>query len=405
MLDSREAAVVARGSILKRKNKNGTVTYSIKYRAQDGTQVKRAVGPVRAEAEKALTTALAEVDRGQLRSASKETSAAAAARWLDRKKSRLEASTLQDYERHLRLRLLPAFGPMPLRRISRRHVEDYIHSLDVGGALSRKTINDSLIPLRQVLGMALREGTISTNPAVSADRDAPIELPYERPTMAFLRREEAIRYLEAAQADYRLLAEVLLGAGLRIGEALALQWGDVRREAGVLSVSRTFKVGGIGTPKGDRVRAVVIADYLFEMLEDSRPSDADGLDLIFTRQGDPIRRQWVHRFWHRTTLAEAGLPLEVRLHDLRHTAATLWLASGQSIYFVQQQLGHKDIQTTIDLYGHPDRQAHRQAAQQAARWWREGVSEGVSVPPVVPQTAQCVHDEGDQARPSAVFGH
>jgi hypothetical protein len=59
-----------------------------------------------------------------------------------------------------------------------------------------------------------------------------------------------------------------------------------------------------------------------------------------------------------------------RLHDLRHTAATLWLASGESIYFVQQQLGHKDIQTTINLYVHPDQAAHRQAAQRAAAWWR-----------------------------------
>lgn len=44
------------------------------------------------------------------------------------------------------------------------------------------------------------------------------------------------------------------------------------------------------------------------------------------------------------------------------TAATLWLAAGESIYFVQQQLGHADIQTTIDQYGHPDKQPHREAA-------------------------------------------
>lgn len=392
---------MARGSILKRRNKNGTVTYSIKYRTQDGTQVKRAIGPTRAEAEKALTTALAQVDRGQLRSASKETFAAAAQRWIERKRSRLEASTLQDYERHLRLRLLPAFGPMPLRRITRRHVEDYVHSLDTAGKLSRKTINDSLIPLRQVMGMAVREGAITTNPAVSADRDAPIELPYERPTMAFLRREEAMKYLEAAPADYRVLAEILLGAGLRISEALALQWGDVQRDAGVLSVARTFKVGGVGTPKGDRVRAVVVADYLFDLLDRSRPAGAGAQDLMFTRDGRAIRRQWVHRFWHRPTLVDAGLPLEIRLHDLRHTAATLWLASGQSIYFVQQQLGHKDIQTTIDLYGHPDRQAHRVAAQQAARWWREGIAEDPRVPLAVPPGPPPVSPDVAASRPDA----
>ena len=54
--------------------------------------------------------------------------------------------------------------------------------------------------------------------------------------------------------------------------------------------------------------------------------------------------------------------------------AILRRRSGQSVYFVQQQLGHKDIQTTIDLYGHPDQDAHRDAAARAAAWWREGVS-------------------------------
>jgi len=70
-----------------------------------------------------------------------------------------------------------------------------------------------------------------------------------------------------------------------------------------------------------------------------------------------------------------ALPPNIRLHDLRHTAATLWLAAGESIYFVQQQLGHADIQTTIDQYGHPNKQAHREAAARAAERWREAASE------------------------------
>lgn len=119
-----------------------------------------------------------------------------------------------------------------------------------------------------------------------------------------------------------------------------------------------------------------------------RPPANRGNDLVFTRDGNAIRRQWVHRFWHRMALDDAQLPLAVRLHDLRHTAATLWLASGQSIYFVQQQLGHRDIQTTIDLYGHPDQQAHRKAAEDAATWSRETPPAALAVPPVVPRPAK-----------------
>jgi integrase len=394
---------MARGSILRRRNKDGTTTFSIKFRDAEGRQVKLAAGRTRGEAEKALNAALVAVDQGRVHKPDNERFSVAADRWLQRKRPRLEASTFADYERHLRLRLVPVFGSMQVSRITRRHVHDYVHRLDVTGELSRKTINDSLIPLRQVLAVAVREGVIATNPAVSVDRDEPIELPYEQPEMHPLTRTQAHAYLDSAPADYRLLAEVLIGAGLRIGEALALTWRDIDRDGGAISVTKSFKMDGVGTPKGDRGRDVMVANYLMDMLVGARPSAAAEDDLIFHRDGQPIRRQRVHRFWHRPTLIDAGLPLKVRVHDLRHTAATIWLASRQSIYFVQQQLGHKDIQTTIDRYGHPDREAHRNAAEAAAQWWRGGAQEaalgGLSVPPVVPQRVLDVRE-----RPEAPVG-
>jgi hypothetical protein len=103
-----------------------------------------------------------------------------------------------------------------------------------------------------------------------------------------------------------------------------------------------------------------------------------------------LDRNNVRRRGHDLALQDAALPSAIRLHDLRHTAATLWLASGESIYFVQQQLGHKDIQTTIDLYGHPDKAAHRDAAERAAGWWRGTPSEGSRVPRAVPRQAPSV---------------
>ena len=92
-------------------------------------------------------------------------------------------------------------------------------------------------------------------------------------------------------------------------------------------------------------------------------------------RGTYLDRHNVRRRGHDPAVRAAGVSPELRLHDLRHTAATIWLSAGESIYFVQQQLGHKDIQTTIDLYGHPDRGAHRAAAARAADWWREELSE------------------------------
>jgi integrase len=384
---------MARGSILKRKNANGTTTFSIKYRTLDGTQVKKAIGSSRREAERALVEAIASVDRGAIRSTSSETFSEAAERWLIRKRPLLEESTCRDYEAHLRIRLLPAFGTRKVRQITRAHVEAYLADLDRAGTLSRKTINDSLIPLRQIMARAVRDGVIATNPAANRDRDEPLELPYERPTMSFLDREQALAYLDAAPAWYRPLAETLIGAGVRIGEAIALEWRDVSWDSGVLAVSRTVKVGGTGTPKGDKARNVVTAGYLLEILREHRAEqthEGHASPFVFlSPTGRQLDRHNVRRRGHDVALRDAALPGGVRLHDLRHTAATLWLASGQSIYFVQQQLGHQDIQTTIDLYGHPDQAAHRAAADSAASWWRGAALArspgGSGVPPAVPR--------------------
>lgn len=368
----------ARGSILKRKNRNGTVTFSIKYRTGDGTQVKKAIGPTRSEAQRALTAAVAAVDRGEHQTTSRETFAEAASRWLEAKQPRIEPATYRDYEIHLRLRLIPAFGPLKLRQITRSRIEAYLAELDGEGRLSRSTVNASLIPLRQILGRAVRDGVLASNPVESPDRDHPLKLPYERPTMLFLDRREVVRYLAACRDWYLPLAETLVGTGLRIGEAIALEWRDISWDSSAIKVSRAAKNGGVGGTKGDRSRDVMVAPYLLDLLRDHRSTQASqtGLSkLVFlSPEGHMLNRDNVRHRGHQPAVRAAGLTPGLRLHDLRHSAATLWLASGQSIYFVKEQLGHADIQTTIDRYGHPDVEAHRAAAAKAAAWWREGVS-------------------------------
>lgn len=196
--------------------------------------------------------------------------------------------------------------------------------------------------------------------------------------MSYLNREDARAYPEACSGWYQPLAETLIGAGLRIGEAIALEWRDVDADGCALQISKAMKDSGAGTPKGDRGRTVHIAPYLLDLLTAHRGTQThtSGLGrLVFTSpQGAMLNRHNVRRRGHDATIRTAGLSPTLRLHDLRHTAATIWLASGESIYFVQQQLGHKDIQTTIDLYGHPDQQAHREAAARAAAWWREDLT-------------------------------
>ena len=380
---------MARGSITTRKTQTGIV-YDVTYDvpgADERRHQRRRTFRSRREAERFLAGEIVAVDRGERLHAPPTTFAVYASDWLEAKRPRLEASSYRDYETHLRLRLIPAFGRLRLDRITRPRIERYLATLDAEGKVGRKVINDSLIPLRQVLGRAVREQFIATNPAISSDRDSPLELPYEPPSMRPLSRDEAEAYLQAAwtirraaERDpeqtiwYGPIAEVLLGTGLRLGEALALEWRDVDLDGGhALRIERTTKLGGVGTPKGNRPRTVFVGPALVEMLRRHRASSGRIAGLVFPSvAGTHLDRNNLRRRGHDVALTRAGITTHVRPHDLRHTYATIALASGASIYFVKEQLGHADIQTTIDLYGHPDQAAHRDQAARLETFWRTG---------------------------------
>ncbi len=380
---------MARGSIRQRVTRAGVV-FDVTFDVPDASgkrRQRRRTFTTRREAESFLAAEITAVNRGERVHTPPTTFAAYAADWLEAKRPRIEASTYRDYEIHLRLRLSPAFGKLRLDRITRSAIERYLADVDAAGTVGRKVINDSLIPLRQVLGRAVRERIIATNPAVSTDRDNPLELPYEAPPRRPLTRAEAEAYLAAAYtvrgrargdqttAWYGPIADILLGAGLRIGEALAIEWRDVDLEGSALHVARTTKYGGIGTPKANRPRTVYIGPDLTDALRRHRALTGRIAGLVFpSATGTPMDRYNVRRRGHDVTLKRAGITDHVRPHDLRHTYATLALAMGASIYFVKEQLGHADIQTTIDLYGHPDQAAHREQAARLDAFWRGSTS-------------------------------
>jgi len=305
----------------------------------------------------------------------------------------IEPSTYRGYEIELRTRLKPAFGHLKLRQITRPRIETYLADLDASDTLSRKTINDSLIPLRQILGRAVRDGAIATNPAENADRDDPLELPYETPPMSYLNREDARAYLDAAPDWYRALAETLIGAGLRIGEAIALEWRDVSWDAGVLAISRTVKVGGTGTPKGDKARNVVIAGYLLDVLRDHRADQARegqvGPLVFMSPTGCQLDRHNVRRRGHDVTLRDAALPSALRLHDYADLRIMPTRASATNVLPAQE---------SFDAYGG---RRNQEPVAQATSWSLAGVAlpAGAGLAPPCPVLDQ--HPPADCRRGAA----
>lgn len=147
--------------------------------------------------------------------------------------------------------------------------------------------------------------------------------------------------------------------GLRLGELLGLQWGDVDWHGKFIRVSRSYKLGRLTLTKTGKIRRVDMSNQLLESLKAlhvgikrQAPKTGQGkiIETTFHRGGKPMEQNYIRRVFTRL-LVKAGLG-EVRLHDIRHTFASLLLSDGASPVYVKEQLGHTSIQMTVDIYGH-----------------------------------------------------
>jgi integrase len=357
------------------------------YETADGTRwrckVKRSDGQWTSKRGFASQTAAASWRRRQTERVerrevihTKETFGGFWPRWLDRRKPYLEEGTWGAYERDGRLRLLPVLEPVPLERMEVEHVHELMDVMTEAmeaEELAPKTINNTLGTLVVCLNAAVKEKLMVTNPALEVPK-----LPAAHIERDYLRLHEIPLYLDSCSEVYRPLAETLLGSGLRISEALGLQIGDLELEdsGGVIVVYRSRKKRKVGSTKSDRFGSVEIGAGLSKVLRKQvalrrKMDGGDQFDaLLFVMpvrerktdrgrwegdgDGEALDRTTVSRDWHKATLQDAGLR-DMPLHALRHTAAAAWLAGGNSLRYVQQQLRHRDISTTERYYGHLER--------------------------------------------------
>jgi integrase len=189
------------------------------------------------------------------------------------------------------------------------------------------------------------------------------------PEIQPLNQDQARALLEAAEGDdLEALYVILLTTGCRINEALALRWDDLDLDARTMRIARSLswaKGGGprYGTPKGGKGRNITLTDRSAAALRRHRLRQNEQRlamgeawafnGLVFTNTiGGPLRRDHVSRRSFKPLLAAAGLPASTRLHDLRHSCATLLLGRGVHPKLVQELLGHASIALTLDRYTH-----------------------------------------------------
>src|SRR6266849_1793613 len=303
--------------------------------------------------------------------------------------------TVDSYTQLMRDHLLPEFGPIALNDIKPPRIQAFIARKlleankprgQAGPQKARATVRNMIAVLRACLNHAVDvDGCLTSNPAAkfgkryfggsTAARGLSVEI-YEEPEVARLLHTAAQYYPE-----YELYIRTLFYTGLRVGELLGLQWGDFDFQSGFVIVRRSVQVHQgqlrVEETKTHRARAVDLADTLvtrWAALRSIREAEAAvaGRSLspwccpsVRAPATRPLNRAWLNaKVWARIC-HHAGLR-RLRVHDLRHTYASLQLRRGKPMEYVQQQLGHTAIDTTIRLYAHFKAGASRQHANDLA---------------------------------------
>lgn len=288
------------------------------------------------------------------------------AEWLDRhigSLSGVERKTVAEYKRYATRDIGPALGAIPLGKLTRDDISDWVNGMREAGAAGG-TIENKHGFLSGALNRAVEIGHLGANPCQG------IRLPRtEQQEMVFLTREEFQILKGAFSEHYRPLVEFLVASGCRASEALALRPSDVDRDSGTVRISRAWKKAGsgyeLGPPKTKKsVRTINVPKSVLVHL------DYSGEWLFTGTNGKPVRiYSWRSNVWYKS-LAKArsnGLEKQPRIHDLRHTCASWMIQNGVPLPVIQAHLGHESIKTTVDCYGHLDRSSHVVAADAIGR--------------------------------------
>lgn len=297
--------------------------------------------------------------------------------WLDDRRGKVRPSTWVTYEVYVRVHL-SSLARVPLAKFTPSDGRRWVREREAE-TCAPATIRNALVVLRMALRQAVDDGLISRNVAslVAAPK-------IDRREVEVYQDDEPRRLLAAAKGDeLGALWTVLLGTGMRLGEALGLRWSDVDLEAPGLTVARAlrpvdrrFRAEGqprlqLVEPKTDESRrSLALPAFVATALEEhrriagARPRNVAG--LVFTSpRGTPLDPRNTSRAWY-AFLDDAGIR-HLRIHDLRHTAISLALAGGATLEDVRRMAGHATIRETSDTYGHLVRARSREVASMMDR--------------------------------------
>ncbi len=293
-------------------------------------------------------------------------------RWLPARKTQLGETTFSSYRRNIELHVVPYLGSMPLQRLVPEDLDTLYAQLLTngrrnleGGALSPKTVRNVHAVLRKALADAQRKGTVARNVAELAD--APKLSRRAQSKMQVWNADELRRFLQAIETHALYTAfYIKANTGMRRGEVLGLTWKNIDFETARLSVTQAVtapdyrkKVSDVKTAHSRRTidldprTLAVLRAWRKRQLEQHLQSGIRSDDSCFVfaqHDGEPLHPDFFSQTFERL-LSKMDLP-RIRLHDLRHTHATLLIQAGVPIKVVSERLGHASPAFTMTVYQH-----------------------------------------------------
>ena len=271
-----------------------------------------------------------------------------------------------NYERHIK----PYFKNTNLNKLTYDHIFEFREYLKTkpkkqneNETLSYNTINKVLILLKKIFDTGIRKSLIDKNPVENLRK-----LPIRKPNIKFWSIEEFTRFRELIQDDetsYDLFFVIAFFTGMRMGEILALNWNDINLLTNTIFVTKTVyfvnNTSYINTTKTrSGTRNITINQKLTEMLKDWKEKQKEKLkeftkniDELQIIQSTPITitKNMIDKKFKQILERDKDLK-KIRIHDLRHSHASLLINQGEDYLVVKERLGHASITTTIDTYSH-----------------------------------------------------
>lgn len=304
--------------------------------------------------------------------------------WLQKyAEAELGEATIANHVGRINNHINPAIGLVELSKIKSIHIIDLLQSLKRKDGsekpLSVRAKADVYLTLKNIFKYAVKWGFILRDPMDQVDK--PKDKGTVKKTDNFYDEDEIRNLLLTAEKTlphWRVFITLALAVGMRRSELLGLEWSNIDLEKGELDVRQAIvrgRSGSVikGTKNSSSFRLVSLSSSLIKELKEYK--------LHWRKERFRMGDKWIEEerewlfcnedgthfypttpttWWNRFT-SKAGVR-HIRLHDLRHTAATILIARGNHAKIISERLGHSKIDTTMNIYGHALRSADRAAA-------------------------------------------